>query len=105
MDAPVPFPVFVPYSGPSVLKSETGRKRMDQRVAGEKSQVQVIARAAAILRALEEGTAGLCLGQIAQRGSLGRSSGLRIVTSLQTLQTDNPALPHDPLPPLLCLLP
>jgi hypothetical protein len=36
------------------------------------SQVQVIARAAAILRALEDEAAGLSLGQIAQRVNLPR---------------------------------
>jgi IclR family transcriptional regulator, acetate operon repressor len=55
---------------------------MDQRVTHEKSQVQVIARAAAILRALEEETAGLSLGQIAQRVSLARSTVQRIVAAL-----------------------
>jgi DNA-binding IclR family transcriptional regulator len=57
---------------------------MDQRVASEKSQVQVIARAAAILRALEEETAGLSLGQIAQRVGLARSTVQRIVAALET---------------------
>jgi DNA-binding IclR family transcriptional regulator len=57
---------------------------MDQRVTSEKSQVQVIARAAAILRALEEETAGLSLGQIAQRVGLARSTVQRIVAALQT---------------------
>jgi IclR family transcriptional regulator, acetate operon repressor len=56
---------------------------MDQRVATEKSQVQVIARAAAILRALEEETSGLSLGQIAQRVGLARSTVQRIVAALQ----------------------
>ena len=55
---------------------------MDQRVTSEKSQVQVIARAAAILRALEEETAGLSLGQIAQRVGLARSTVQRIVAAL-----------------------
>jgi DNA-binding IclR family transcriptional regulator len=55
---------------------------MDQQVASEKSQVQVIARAAAILRALEEETAGLSLGQIAQRVGLARSTVQRIVAAL-----------------------
>ena len=55
---------------------------MDQRVTNEKSQVQVIARAAAILRALEEETAGLSLGQIAQRVGLARSTVQRIVAAL-----------------------
>src|SRR5438132_5068512 len=48
----------------------------------DKSQVQVIARAAAILRALEEEPAGLSLGQIAQRVALARSTVQRIVAAL-----------------------
>jgi DNA-binding IclR family transcriptional regulator len=48
----------------------------------DKSQVQVIARAAAILRALEEEPAGLSLGQIAQRVTLARSTVQRIVAAL-----------------------
>ncbi len=50
--------------------------------AGDKSQVQVIARAAAILRALEGEPAGLSLGQIAQRVALARSTVQRIVAAL-----------------------
>jgi len=45
--------------------------------------VQVIARAAAILRALEDEAAGLSLGQIAQRVSLARSTVQRIVAALE----------------------
>jgi IclR family transcriptional regulator, acetate operon repressor len=60
---------------------------MDQRVANDKtndkSQVQVIARAATILRALEQEAAGLSLGQIAQRVNLARSTVQRIVAALQ----------------------
>ena len=52
--------------------------------ATEKSQVQVIARAANILRALETENAGLSLGQIAQRVNLARSTVQRIVAALQT---------------------
>lgn len=48
----------------------------------DKSQVQVIARAAAILRVLEEQDAGLSLGQIAQRVGLARSTVQRIVNAL-----------------------
>jgi DNA-binding IclR family transcriptional regulator len=48
----------------------------------EKSQVQVIARAAAILRALEEQPTGLSLGAIAQRVGLARSTVQRIVAAL-----------------------
>ena len=47
------------------------------------SQVQVIARAAAILRALEHEAAGLSLGQIAQRVELARSTVQRIVAALE----------------------
>src|ERR1700675_4179902 len=49
----------------------------------EKSQVQVIARAAAILRAAEHQNAGLSLGQIAQRVDLARSTVQRIVAALE----------------------
>jgi DNA-binding IclR family transcriptional regulator len=45
--------------------------------------VQVIARAATILRALEEENAGLSLGQIAQRVNLARSTVQRIVSALE----------------------
>ncbi|MEI7805999.1 MAG: IclR family transcriptional regulator [Hyphomicrobiales bacterium] len=66
---------------------------MDQRTASgktadkgqaEKSQVQVIARAATILRALEDESAGLSLGQIAQRVNLARSTVQRIVAALES---------------------
>ena len=49
----------------------------------EKNQVQVIARAAAILRAVEEDGSGLSLGQIAQRVGLARSTVQRIVNALE----------------------
>jgi len=48
-----------------------------------KNQVQVIARAASILRALEDENAGLSLGQIAQRVNLARSTVQRIVAALE----------------------
>jgi DNA-binding IclR family transcriptional regulator len=48
-----------------------------------KSQVQVIARAAAILRALEDQATGLSLGQIAERVNLARSTVQRIVAALE----------------------
>ena len=56
---------------------------MNRLVANEKSQVQVIARAATILRALEEESTGLSLGQIAQRVNLARSTVQRIVAALE----------------------
>jgi DNA-binding IclR family transcriptional regulator len=49
----------------------------------DKSQVQVIARAATILRALEDENSGLSLGQIAQRVKLARSTVQRIVSALE----------------------
>jgi DNA-binding IclR family transcriptional regulator len=48
-----------------------------------RSQIQVIARAAAILRTLENQAAGLSLGQIAQRVNLARSTVQRIVAALE----------------------
>jgi DNA-binding IclR family transcriptional regulator len=57
---------------------------MTRHVTNDKSQVQVIARAATILRALEEENAGLSLGQIAQRVNLARSTVQRIVAALET---------------------
>jgi DNA-binding IclR family transcriptional regulator len=59
---------------------------MDRPLAerSDKSQVQVIARAATILRALEEENAGLSLGQIAQRVNLARSTVQRIVAALES---------------------
>src|SRR3954453_6750523 len=48
----------------------------------ERGGIQVIARAAAILRALEDEPAGLSLGQIARRVALARSTVQRIVAAL-----------------------
>ncbi len=53
-------------------------------VSNDKSHVQVIARAATILRALEDENGGLSLGQIAQRVNLARSTVQRIVAALET---------------------
>lgn len=57
---------------------------MSRLVTNDKSQVQVIARAATILRALEDENSGLSLGQIAQRVNLARSTVQRIVSALET---------------------
>src|SRR5215471_9444705 len=57
---------------------------MEGQIFNDKSQVQVIARAAAILRALENQASGLSLGQIAQRVGLARSTVQRIVAALET---------------------
>ena len=56
----------------------------DQTATIEKSQVQVIARAAAIMRALEDTTTGLSLGEIALKVGLARSTVQRIVAALET---------------------
>jgi DNA-binding IclR family transcriptional regulator len=64
-----------------------GYTRMDRSLISaksDKSQVQVIARAATILRALEDENAGLSLGQIAQRVNLARSTVQRIVAALES---------------------
>jgi DNA-binding IclR family transcriptional regulator len=50
--------------------------------AAEKNQIQVISRAAAILRVVEEEATGLSLGQIATRVDLARSTVQRIVNAL-----------------------
>jgi DNA-binding IclR family transcriptional regulator len=52
--------------------------------SSSKSQVQVIARAASILRSLEQESSGLSLGQIAQRVGLARSTVQRIVSALES---------------------
>jgi DNA-binding IclR family transcriptional regulator len=57
---------------------------MNRHATNDKSQVQVIARAATILRALEDENTGLSLGQIAQRVNLARSTVQRIVSALET---------------------
>src|SRR6202023_4011804 len=71
------------------MKAVVGRASSDKAEAKTQphgqpqSQVQVIARAAAILRALEDEAAGLSLGQIAQRVNLARSTVQRIVAALE----------------------
>jgi DNA-binding IclR family transcriptional regulator len=65
------------------MKSTVGPRPNLKSQVNDKSQVQVIARAAAILRALEDQTAGLSLGQIAQRVDLARSTVQRIVAALE----------------------
>lgn len=57
-------------------KPTTGEK-------GDKNQIQVIGRAAAVLRALEDEPSGLSLGDIAKRVNLARSTVQRIVGALQ----------------------
>ena len=57
-------------------------KAVGAQTLNDKTQVQVIARAAAILRSLEDEADGLSLGQIAQRVNLARSTVQRIVAAL-----------------------
>jgi DNA-binding IclR family transcriptional regulator len=65
--------------GISIEVTENGSEASER----DKTQVQVIARAAAILRTLVEDDAGLSLSQIAQRTGLARSTAQRIVAALQ----------------------
>jgi DNA-binding IclR family transcriptional regulator len=63
-----------------VEMTRSGSKVSDQ---GDRSGIQVIARAAAVLRALK-GSSGMSLGQIASRVELPRSTVQRIIGALQT---------------------
>lgn len=58
----------------------------DNKDKSERSGIQVIARAASILRALRETQTGMSLGQIAERVGLPRSTVQRIVAALQEEQ-------------------
>ncbi len=66
------------------MKPVSSRARKSETTAARRAptQIQVIARAAAILRALENEADGLSLGQIAQRVKLARSTVQRIVAAL-----------------------
>jgi DNA-binding IclR family transcriptional regulator len=83
----------VPHRGDPVSNRKPGSKIAEQTAGqrmqavgaqnlNDKTQVQVIARAAAIMRALEDEADGLSLGQIAQRVNLARSTVQRIVAAL-----------------------
>lgn len=81
---------------PDVLPCGTRDEMKDQTIPGfmeadttkeaRTNQIQVIARAAAVLRALENEDKGLSLGQIASRVSLPRSTVQRIVAALEAEQ-------------------
>jgi DNA-binding IclR family transcriptional regulator len=58
----------------------------DTKDKSERGGIQVIARAASILRALRETQTGMSLGQIAERVGLARSTVQRIVAALQEEQ-------------------
>src|SRR5258707_9300888 len=72
------------YHHASSMVWPVGRVDVVMREASDKNQVQVIARAAHIMRALEGEDAGLSLGQIAARVGLARSTVQRIVASLES---------------------
>ncbi len=59
-------------------------KRPPKPAGPEKNHVQVIARAASIMRALEDTTTGLSLGEIAIKVGLARSTVQRIVAALES---------------------
>lgn len=56
----------------------------DYKETNGRSGIQVIARAAAILRVLKDSDTGMSLGQIAEKSGLARSTVQRIVGALQT---------------------
>jgi DNA-binding IclR family transcriptional regulator len=68
--------------------------RLLKKTAGARQGIQVIARAAAILRALENESDGLSLGKIAKRVNLPRSTVQRIVTALADEQMVIAATPN-----------
>lgn len=68
------------------MKKPPGREPPTPRGHPQRQSIQVIARAASILRALEGERTGLSLGQIAQRVGLARSTVQRIVDSLSAEQ-------------------
>jgi DNA-binding IclR family transcriptional regulator len=69
-------------------------KNSDRPASGARQGIQVIARAAAILRALENESDGLSLGKIAKRVNLPRSTVQRIVTALAEEQMVIAATPN-----------
>jgi DNA-binding IclR family transcriptional regulator len=68
------------------MRQEASRKAQQKPSSSSRQGIQVIARAASVLRALEGEEAGLSLGQIAQRVGLARSTVQRIVESLSAEQ-------------------
>ena len=60
------------------------KRRQENPLPPEKNQIQVIGRAAAILRCLENQPHGLSLGQIAAKVELARSTVQRIVAALES---------------------
>lgn len=65
------------------MPNKIGSKKLQQNEISSKNGIQVIARAAAVLRCLKDQPDGLSLGQIAAKISLPRSTIQRIVGALQ----------------------
>lgn len=74
-------------NGKQVRKNQTAKSQLAKKQVTKhpiaRNQIQVIGRAAAILRALENQASGLSLGQIAQQVDLARSTVQRIVAALE----------------------
>jgi DNA-binding IclR family transcriptional regulator len=68
------------------MRQEATRRSQAKPAETSRQRIQVIARAASVLRALEGEQTGLSLGQIAQRVGLARSTVQRIVESLSAEQ-------------------
>jgi DNA-binding IclR family transcriptional regulator len=68
------------------MRPRHSRQEADSSAKSPRQSIQVIARAAKVLRALEGEDQGLSLGQIAQRVGLARSTVQRIVDSLSAEQ-------------------
>lgn len=68
------------------MKPKSKGRALTESGGGPRQSIQVIARAAKVLRSLEGEDAGLSLGQIAQRVGLARSTVQRIVDSLSAEQ-------------------
>jgi DNA-binding IclR family transcriptional regulator len=68
------------------MAKKTGAGERPAASDSRKQSIQVISRAASVLRALEDEPRGLSLGEIAQRVGLARSTVQRIVDALRTEQ-------------------
>ena len=81
-----PLQATTPRPRQPVATASTAPAKGEVSPQADRNQVQVIARAAAILRAIEARGAGMSLGQIAQAVGLARSTVQRIVNALETEQ-------------------
>lgn len=81
---PDPFPGTDGYRVESVAPRHMQSTEEDEAPTSERQGIQVIARAAALLRALERRPDGLSLGELAKAVSLPRSTVQRIVDALDS---------------------